>query len=116
MEKKQSRYKEMERFMTWVLLADLFLFVVYLIAAGNGIIWLKVIVAIIAILASALCLGFLYLSQELMRPRSLWMTTTAGAIAVCIIFSLLLGFPSPNPYKQTSEPISTVQTGDTTPT
>ena len=43
MAKKQSRYKQMERYMTYVLLANAALFIFYLISAGNGIIWLKVI-------------------------------------------------------------------------
>lgn len=90
----------MERYMTYALLADLVIFVLYLIAAGTGIIWLKVITAIIAILLSGLCLAFLYLSQELLRPRSLWMSAAAAAIAVCVLFSLILNFPSPSPYKQ----------------
>lgn len=100
----------MERYMTYALLADLVIFVLYLIAAGTGIIWLKVITAIIAILLSGLCLAFLYLSQELLRPRSLWMSAAAAAIAVCVLFSLILNFPSPSPYKQTeTSPVTSEQ-------
>lgn len=100
MSKPKNRYQEMEHYMTYALLADLVIFILYLIAAGIGIIWLKVITAIIAILLSGLCLAFLYLSQELLRPRSLWMSAAAAAIAVCVLFSLILNFPSPSPYKQ----------------
>lgn len=97
MAKKNNRYKEMERFMTYALIADLLLFIFFLIAAGNGIIWLKVILTVFAFLLSGGCLAFLYLSRELLRPRSLWMTAAAGSIIVCILFSLILNFPAPAP-------------------
>ena len=95
--KRTNRYKQMELKMSAVLLADFILFVIFLFAAGFGIIWLKVITAIIAILVSLLCLGFLFLSQELLRRRSLWMTAAAGAMLICILFSLILGYPCPAP-------------------
>ena len=98
MSRKQNRYKEMERYMICALVLDLILFIVFLISAGSGIIWLKVITAIIAIALSGLCLGFLYLSKELLRQRSLWMSVSAAAILVCLLFSLVLNFPCPNPY------------------
>lgn len=101
MENKQNRYKLMERNMSLVLLADLALFISCLIAAGNGIIWLKVILSILTILLSALCLIFLHLSGELGKQRSLWMSTAAAAITVCVLFSLILNFPSPSPYQHT---------------
>ena len=97
MARKNNRYKEMERYMTCALIADLFLFIIYLIAAGNGVIWLKVIVSIFAFLLSLGCLGFLYLTRELMRRRSLWMTAAAASIFICIFFSLILNFPAPAP-------------------
>lgn len=100
MDSKNNRYQTMERNMILVLLGDLALFVAYLIAAGNGIIWLKVILFILTISLSVLCLVFLYISEELFKQRSLWMGTAAAAIAVCILFSLILNFPSPNPYRQ----------------
>ena len=100
MANRKNRYKEMERMMSLVLAADLLLFVAYLFASGGGVIWLKVIIAILAILLSGLCLLFLYFSKELLRTRSLWMSVSAAAIIICILFSLILNFPSPNPYKQ----------------
>lgn len=97
MAKKNNRYKEMERYMTCALVADVLLFIFYLIAAGNGVIWLKVILSLFSILLSGGCLAFLYLTRELLRPRSLWMTAVAGSILVCILFSLILNFPAPAP-------------------
>ena len=94
-----SRYKEMERNLTYGLLADAGLFVLYLICAGSGVIWLKVILSIFCIALSAFILWLLYVSKELTKKRSLWITTGAAAILVCLIFSLILNFPSPNKYK-----------------
>lgn len=99
MNNRRNRYRQMERYMTYALLTDLGVFLLFLIAAGNGVLWLKIITAIIAILLSGLCLGFLFLSRELLRPRSLWMSAAAAAVALCTLFSLLLNYPSPNPYK-----------------
>ena len=93
-----NRYQEMERWVTRILLGSLGAFLVFLIAAGCGIVWLKVLMAIIAIIACGLCLGHLYLTQELSKPRSRWMVLGAAAIIICIVFSLILNFPSPNPY------------------
>lgn len=92
-----KRYKQMERYMTLALLADLVLFVLFLISSGSGTIWAKVVTAIFSIALSGLCIAYLYLTQELLRKRSLWMTTTAVCIIACVIFSLLLRFPSPSP-------------------
>lgn len=100
MAEKNQRYKVMERFMTVALCADAVLFIFYLIAAGNGIILLKVILTLLCLGISGLVLWFLYATKELFRQRSLWITTGAAAIVVCLLFSLLLNFPSPNKYKQ----------------
>lgn len=100
MSNKKNLYKDMERSVTLVLLADLLLFVFYLIAAVNGIVWLKVILFILTALLSVLCLLFLYYTGEINKQRSLWMTTAFAAITVCVLFSLVLNYPSPNPYDQ----------------
>jgi len=92
----KSRYAQMRQNMSFVLIGDFVIFVMYLIAAGNGVLWLKVLSAIIAILASALCLGYLYLTREIFKKRSLWMTLAAGAIIFCILYSLVLNFPAPS--------------------
>ncbi len=98
MAKQNKRYEQMQWYMTYALVADLALFILYLIFAGFGIIWLKAITAILAIILSGACLGFLYLTKELLKRRSLWMSTAAAAIIVCILFSLILNFPRPNTY------------------
>ena len=97
MRKRNNRYKQMELKMSCVLLAEFIFFVIFLFAAGFGVTWLKVITSIITIIASILCLGFLFLSQELLRRRSLWMTAAAAALLLCTLFSLILGYLSPAP-------------------
>ena len=95
MENNKNRYKEMEKYMTLALSGSGVLFVIFLIAAGFGIIWLKVLTAIIAILVCGLCLAYLYMTKLLLAPRSLWMSMAAGSIIICLLFSWILGFPSP---------------------
>jgi hypothetical protein len=70
-------------------------FLLFLIFSGMGIVWLKVLTAIFAIIVPILCLVLLYLSQELLRQRSLWLTTGFGSIVVCTIVSLICNFPCP---------------------
>ena len=94
---KNNRYKNMERFMIYGLFADALLFILYMIFAGCGIIWLKVICTLLTLLLSAAILVFMYFSQELTKRRSLWISTGAAAIIVCLLFSLILNFPSPRP-------------------
>lgn len=96
---KPLRYKEMERYMTYALCSDAAIFVLYLLFAGLGITWLKVVFAIIALVLSGLLLGYLYMTKELLKRRSFWISTGAAAIVVCTLFSLILNFPSPNKYK-----------------
>ena len=88
-----NRYKQLEKLMTSALIADGVLFLLYLIFAACGVIWLKVILALCVILISGGCLSLLYLSKELLRKRSLWMSTAAAAALVCLLFSLILNFP-----------------------
>lgn len=95
---KGIRYQQMEKYITYGLIADAVLFILYLIFAGFGIIWMKVILAVLAFLLSAAILGYLYLTKELLRPRSLWMSVAAASVIVCLLFSLILNFPSPS-YK-----------------
>ena len=92
---KRNRYREMESLMTKVILADLVVFILYLVSAGQGWTVFKVITAIITIFGSLLCLGWLYLTGEFLRRRSLWMVTGFVCIALCVVISLLLNFPCP---------------------
>jgi len=95
--RSRNRYREMENLMTKIILGDVLMFVLYLVCANLGWTVLKVITAIIAIFGSVLCVGWLYLTGEFGRRRSLWMVTAFICIVICVVVSLLLGFPCPPP-------------------
>lgn len=99
----KRRYKQMEKYITYVLLGTLLFFIIYLIASACAIQWLKAITATLTLLASVLCLGYLYLCKELLHRRSLWMSVAFAGLTICVLFSLILRFPSPNPYKSLPE-------------
>lgn len=91
-----KRYKESERIWAYALIADAAVGVLYLLMAGLGVVWLKWVLAIAAILLSAAGLASLYLTGELRRRRSLYLTAGFGAVVVVMLFSLILNYPSPN--------------------
>ena len=93
---KRNRYRELESLMTKVIIADAFVFILYLIFAANDLGVFKTISSIIAIAASLLSLGWLYLTGEFKRRRSLWMVTGFIGIVLCVLVSLLLGYPGPS--------------------
>lgn len=95
MSAKKTRYKKMEVTMTAVICLDTAIFLAYLIFAGIGLLGLKIITAILSIVISGIILYFLFISKELLRKRSLWMTYSAACILLCIIVSLVLNFPAP---------------------
>lgn len=92
---KRNRYRELEYNMTRVLIADAAVFALFFLFSALGWTALKVITAIVAILASLLCLGYLYMTNELRRRRSLWMVTGAAAVLLCTLVSLILSWPGP---------------------
>ena len=91
----RKRYKDIERFLTMVLLADAAVFVLYMVFAGIGLTVLKVITTILCIVASVACLAFLHMTGETKKARSWWMVLGFGAIIVCLLVSLILNYPSP---------------------
>ena len=95
--RSRNRYREMENMMSKIILADVFVFILYLVCAGFAWHVLKVITAIIAIFGSLLCVGWLYLTGEFNRRRSLWMVTAFICILICVVVSMLLGYPCPAP-------------------
>lgn len=97
MAERRNKYKELQQILTLALIGAFALFIFYLIAAGNEIVWLKVVLSILIFLICLAALGLLFITQELLRPRSIWMTFAAGGIAVCLLFSLIFHFPCPNP-------------------
>ena len=95
MDTYNRRFKQFESFLSIILLIALALFVLFLIAAGNGIVWLKVTAAILSIALCCFSLFLLFRARLLLRPRSLWMTVASAAIIICFLFSLILNYPAP---------------------
>ena len=91
----KTRFEEFEKKFTLLLIGTAILFIIFLIASGCGTTWLKVITAIITIAVCILSLAYLYMTKLLTQPRSLWMTTASAAILLCLLFSLIVGFPAP---------------------
>lgn len=93
--RSRNRYREMESLMTKIILGDVLVFVLYLVCANQGWSIFKVITAIISTFGSLLCVGWLYLTGEFGRRRSLWMVTAFISIVICVAVSLLLSYPAP---------------------
>ena len=98
MANRRNKFRQFEQAITKVLVVNGLIFVLYLISAASGVTWLKVTTTLVSLTISGYCLYVLYASNELLRRRSLWMTTAAASIAICVLFSLLLNFPSPRPF------------------
>lgn len=97
MARRRTRFKKMESYMTLALCVNALIFIAYLIFAGLGMSGMKIFTAIVAIGISGVVLYQLFMSQELLRRRAIWMTLAAGCIILCILVSLILKFPCP-PY------------------
>ena len=97
MDRRRAQFKKMEFYITIAICVDVAIFVAYLCLAGMGIAALKIISAIACIGISGVILYQLFMSRELLRKRSIWMTLAASCIILCVLLSLVLKFPSP-PY------------------
>ena len=92
---KRMRYKTIEKYLTYTLLADTAVFALYLLFAGMGLVALKVITTIIAIGTSGLSLGYLYMIGETKKRRSRWLVLGFVCILLCLFVSLILNYPAP---------------------
>ena len=92
---KRMRYKTIEKYLTYTLLADTGIFALYLLFAGKGLVALKVITTIIAIAASGLSLYYLYMIGETKKRRSRWMVLGFACLLLCLVVSLILKYPAP---------------------
>ena len=99
---KRMRYKKIDQLLTRVLIADTAVFILYLIFASFGIVAMKVLTVIIALLLSGLCLVYLYMLGEFKKARSRWLVMGFGAIILCTLVSLVLNYPSPAPVYTTA--------------
>ncbi len=90
---KRSRYQELAHLLTIALISDGALLLLYLIFAIAGILWLKIILIILSLLLSLGGLALLYISRELLRPRSLWLSSGFLSVFLVVLVSLILAFP-----------------------
>ena len=95
MDRKKARYRKMESMITVALCVDVIIFIAYMFFAGSGMLGLKILTTISCILISGAILYYLYITRELLRKRSIWMTLAATCIILCLIVSLILRFPAP---------------------
>jgi cell division protein FtsW (lipid II flippase) len=91
----RKRYKDIERILTQILIADAGVFVLYMIFAGLGVTFLKVVTTIACLAASICCLALLYMTGEMKKARSRWLVLGFAAVVVCLLVSLILNYPSP---------------------
>ena len=92
---KRMRYKTIEKYLTYTLLADAAVFALYLLFAGLGVVALKVITSILIIGASALSLVYLYMIGETKKRRSRWLVLGFACLLLCLFVSLILNYPAP---------------------
>lgn len=95
MNRKKARYKKMEAMITAALFLDLVIFIAYLVVAGMGMIGWKIFTAFLCFVISGAVLYLLFMTKELLRKRSIWMTLAAACIILCVLVSLILNFPAP---------------------
>ena len=95
--RRRNRYREMESMMTKVLIGDGLIFFLYMFAASRSGMWatMKWVLAVVTILVSALALGWLFLTKEISKRRSMWMVTACVSILTCLFVSLCLNYPFP---------------------
>ncbi len=93
--KRRSKFRQLERSLTMVIIADFVLFALTLAAGGAGIGWLKIIVGVLTILISGLGCTFLVLINEHKRRRSWWMLSAFGSMLACTLVSLITNYPGP---------------------
>ena len=92
---KRMRYKTIEKYLTYILLADTAVFAMYLLFSGTGVVALKVITALLSIVASGLSLGYMYMIGETKKRRSRWIVLGFLGILLCLFVSLILKYPAP---------------------
>ena len=92
---KRMRYKTIEKYLTYTLLAETAVFALFLLFSGLGIVALKVITALLVIAASGLSLAYLYMIGETKKRRSRWLVLGFLCILLCLFVSLIFNYPAP---------------------
>ena len=92
---KRMRYKTIEKYLTYTFLADTAVFALFLLFSGLGVVALKVITALLVIVASGLSLAYLYMIGETKKRRSRWLVLGFACLLLCLFVSLILKYPAP---------------------
>ena len=92
---KRMRYKTIEKYLTYTLLADTAVFALFLLFSGLGVVALKVITAILVIGISGLSLAYLYMIGETKKRRSRWLVLGFACLLLVLFVSLILKYPAP---------------------
>ena len=95
MDPKNRQFKDLETFLSVLIIVMLVLFVFYLFMAGGGQLLLKIISAVLIFAICGFGLWLLVNSKELLRQRSIWMTLSFLSGIICTLVSLLAGYPGP---------------------
>ena len=93
--RQRNAFRKLEEMLTYVILSASVLFLLMLVAAANGVGWLKWFLAVPVILVSILGGGMLVLKQEHKRRRSWWMLASFFGLFACTLVSMIIGFPAP---------------------
>ena len=93
MEKNKPRFRQLESLLTLILYVEIGLFLAYLITAALGLVVVKIILAVLAILIAVFCEWMLYCAKELLKPRGLWLTCAFFSVIVCTAVSLICNCP-----------------------
>ncbi len=88
-----DHFKELEHMLTIFVLADLVLFIGYLVFAATSVLVGKILCAVLALVVACYGLWVLINTKELTKQRSLWITCSFGAIVLCTVVSLICRFP-----------------------
>ena len=97
MNSKSNHFHVMEKYLTQLIFAGFVFFLIFLLASGYHIVWLKIICAIFSMLIPLVTFIFLFLTGEFKKKRSQWMVSASAALFLCTFLSLILNFPSPTP-------------------
>lgn len=95
MEQKNNRFKDLEQFLSVLIIAMLAIFIFYLCMAGSGRTVLMIISAVMIGAIAAFGLWLLVKSKELLRQRSIWMSLSFICCVIVTVVSLLAGYPGP---------------------
>ncbi len=95
METGHDRYRDLEKFLSVLIVVMLGLFILFLVMSANGTTLAKILAATLIFAVALFGLWVLRQNRELLRQRSIWMTLSFLCTMLCTLVSLLAGYPAP---------------------